>query len=209
MAVSAPKANGWGGARPGAGRPRKYPPKPKPRRAPKTQSLAGDPFTVEHFRAWSSRFRLKNGLQFELEEYQALFLADLFARDEHGAPEFAELWLVVPEGNGKTTFFSLVVLYTIEFQPEAWVPVAASARDQAVDLTYRIAAGFVDTALSAELLGEQLESRREHLTKTLPIGRVVRADDVAADVVRGGDAGCAGHDRLVLDVGEHRHLDGP
>jgi NAD(P)-dependent dehydrogenase (short-subunit alcohol dehydrogenase family) len=43
-----------------------------------------------------------------------------------------------------------------------------------------IAAGFVDTALSAELLGEQLDSRREQLTKTLPIGRVVRADDVAA-----------------------------
>ena len=43
-----------------------------------------------------------------------------------------------------------------------------------------IAAGFVDTALSAELLGEQLDSRREELSKTLPIGRVVRADDVAA-----------------------------
>jgi NAD(P)-dependent dehydrogenase (short-subunit alcohol dehydrogenase family) len=43
-----------------------------------------------------------------------------------------------------------------------------------------IAAGFVDTALSAELLGEQLDSRREELRKTLPIGRVVRADDVAA-----------------------------
>ena len=43
-----------------------------------------------------------------------------------------------------------------------------------------IAAGFVDTALSAELLGEQLDSRREQLTKTIPIGRVVRAEDVAA-----------------------------
>jgi NAD(P)-dependent dehydrogenase (short-subunit alcohol dehydrogenase family) len=43
-----------------------------------------------------------------------------------------------------------------------------------------IAAGFVDTALSAELLGEQPDSRRDELSKTLPIGRVVRADDVAA-----------------------------
>ena len=43
-----------------------------------------------------------------------------------------------------------------------------------------IAAGFVDTALSAELLGERLDSRREELSTTLPIGRVVRADDVAA-----------------------------
>jgi len=42
-----------------------------------------------------------------------------------------------------------------------------------------IAAGFVDTPLSAELLGEQLESRRDQLRSTLPIGRVVDAADVA------------------------------
>jgi NAD(P)-dependent dehydrogenase (short-subunit alcohol dehydrogenase family) len=43
-----------------------------------------------------------------------------------------------------------------------------------------IAAGFVDTELSAELLGEKLDTRRQELANTLPIGRVVRADDVAA-----------------------------
>ncbi|MBM9506540.1 SDR family oxidoreductase [Actinacidiphila acididurans] len=43
-----------------------------------------------------------------------------------------------------------------------------------------IAAGFVDTPLSASLLGDQLEARREHLRKTLPIGRVVQPSDVAA-----------------------------
>ncbi|WP_089106827.1 SDR family oxidoreductase [Streptomyces hyaluromycini] len=43
-----------------------------------------------------------------------------------------------------------------------------------------IAAGFVDTPLSAALLGDQLESRREELRKTLPIGRVVGPADVAA-----------------------------
>jgi len=43
-----------------------------------------------------------------------------------------------------------------------------------------IAAGFVDTPLSAELLGEQLEKRRRQLRTTLPIGRVVRPEDVAA-----------------------------
>ena len=36
-----------------------------------------------------------------------------------------------------------------------------------------IAAGFVDTPLSAELLGDQLEKRRDQLRTTLPIGRVV------------------------------------
>jgi NAD(P)-dependent dehydrogenase (short-subunit alcohol dehydrogenase family) len=43
-----------------------------------------------------------------------------------------------------------------------------------------IAAGFVDTPLSASLLGDGLEARREELRKTLPIRRVVGPADVAA-----------------------------
>jgi NAD(P)-dependent dehydrogenase (short-subunit alcohol dehydrogenase family) len=43
-----------------------------------------------------------------------------------------------------------------------------------------IAAGFVDTPLSASLLGDQLDDRRQELQTTLPIRRVVTADDVAA-----------------------------
>jgi NAD(P)-dependent dehydrogenase (short-subunit alcohol dehydrogenase family) len=43
-----------------------------------------------------------------------------------------------------------------------------------------IAAGFVDTPLSAELLGDELENRRNQLRATLPIRRVVEAADVAA-----------------------------
>ncbi len=43
-----------------------------------------------------------------------------------------------------------------------------------------IAAGFVDTPLSASLLGDQLEERRKELRATLPIGRVVGPEDVAA-----------------------------
>ena len=40
--------------------------------------------------------------------------------------------------------------------------------------------GFVDTPLSAELLGDQLGKRRNQLRTTLPIGRVVGPADVAA-----------------------------
>lgn len=105
--------------------------------------VRGKPFTVAHFRAWSARFRLKDGACFRLDPYQAAFLTDLFAREPDGRPTFAELWLIIPEGNGKTTFISLVVLYTITFRAEAWVPVAASSRDQGVDLTYRVSSGFV------------------------------------------------------------------
>jgi NAD(P)-dependent dehydrogenase (short-subunit alcohol dehydrogenase family) len=43
-----------------------------------------------------------------------------------------------------------------------------------------IAAGFVDTRLSASILGDQLEARRAELRETLPIGRVVGPEDVAA-----------------------------
>ncbi len=43
-----------------------------------------------------------------------------------------------------------------------------------------IAAGFVDTPLSAALLGDGLEARRNELADALPIGRVVTAADVAA-----------------------------
>jgi NAD(P)-dependent dehydrogenase (short-subunit alcohol dehydrogenase family) len=43
-----------------------------------------------------------------------------------------------------------------------------------------IAAGFVDTPLSASLLGDQLEARRQELREKLPIGRVVGPEDVAA-----------------------------
>jgi NAD(P)-dependent dehydrogenase (short-subunit alcohol dehydrogenase family) len=43
-----------------------------------------------------------------------------------------------------------------------------------------IAPGFVDTPLSASLLGDRLEERRTELRETLPIGRVVVPADVAA-----------------------------
>ena len=43
-----------------------------------------------------------------------------------------------------------------------------------------IAAGFVDTPLSASILGDQLDARREQLRTTLPIGRVVGPADIAA-----------------------------
>jgi NAD(P)-dependent dehydrogenase (short-subunit alcohol dehydrogenase family) len=43
-----------------------------------------------------------------------------------------------------------------------------------------IAPGFVDTPLSASILGDELEARRDELRATLPIGRVITADDVAA-----------------------------
>ncbi len=43
-----------------------------------------------------------------------------------------------------------------------------------------LATGFVDTPLSASLLGDELDKRREQLRAKLPIGRVVEPADLAA-----------------------------
>jgi NAD(P)-dependent dehydrogenase (short-subunit alcohol dehydrogenase family) len=58
--------------------------------------------------------------------------------------------------------------------------VASLALELAPVRVNLIAAGFVDTPLSASLLGDDLEARREELRETLPIGRVVGPVDVAA-----------------------------
>ena len=58
--------------------------------------------------------------------------------------------------------------------------VASLALELAPIRVNLIAAGFVDTPLSASLLGDELDARREQLRATLPIGRVVGPEDVAA-----------------------------
>lgn len=58
--------------------------------------------------------------------------------------------------------------------------MAALALELAPVRVNLIAPGFVDTPLSASLLGDQLDQRRKELRETLPIGRVVGPADVAA-----------------------------
>lgn len=93
------------------------------------------PFTLPHFRQWCSDLILDNEESVRLEPFQAEFVKDLFA----GHPE---CWLIVPEGNGKTTLLALVALYHCEHRPFAAVPWAAASREQA-EIGYRQAEGFV------------------------------------------------------------------
>ena len=58
--------------------------------------------------------------------------------------------------------------------------VASLAVELAPTRVNLIAPGFVDTPLSASLLGDQLDKRRDELRARLPIGRVVGPEDVAA-----------------------------
>ena len=94
-----------------------------------------EPFTLEHFRLWAEGLVLDNGDPWVLEPFQEWFLEDLFSG-------VREVWLVVPEGNTKTTTLGGVALYHCEFRPLAMVPVAASAREQ-TEIMYRQAEGFV------------------------------------------------------------------
>jgi NAD(P)-dependent dehydrogenase (short-subunit alcohol dehydrogenase family) len=54
------------------------------------------------------------------------------------------------------------------------------AREVAPVRVNLIAAGFVDTPLSASVPGDRIDERRQQLRATLPIGRVVGPADIAA-----------------------------
>lgn len=102
-----------------------------------TSALASapEPFTLAHFRHWARGLILDNDEPWTLDPYQELFVADLFAG-------FKVSLLIVPEGNGKTTLLAGLALYHAQFRRTAYVPVAASSRDQA-EWLYRQAEGFV------------------------------------------------------------------
>lgn len=92
-------------------------------------------FTLAHFERWAKRLILDNGEPWKLEDFQAEFIEDVFGGSR-------ECWLVVPEGNGKTTLTAGLGLYALRFAPDALIPVAASSRDQA-RIMYRQAKGFL------------------------------------------------------------------
>lgn len=68
-----------------------------------------------------------------------LFVADVFAAVNGSGVK--EIWLIVPEGNGKSTLVAILILYLLEFTPDASIPIAASSRDQA-EIIYKQASGF-------------------------------------------------------------------
>jgi hypothetical protein len=90
---------------------------------------------VEHFAAYCRKLRLDNGERFELEPFQEEVAGDIFAG-------FSETWMIVPEGNGKTTFMAALALYHGDYTESAFVPIGASSREQA-EILYRQAEGLV------------------------------------------------------------------
>lgn len=90
---------------------------------------------MPHFRAWAADLLLDTEQPFRPEHFQEAFLRDVFSG-------VREAWLIVPEGNGKTTLMAALALYHCEFRPHAAVSIAAASREQA-EIMYRQAEGFV------------------------------------------------------------------
>jgi NAD(P)-dependent dehydrogenase (short-subunit alcohol dehydrogenase family) len=107
-----------------------------------------------------------------------LFLPLQIARNAVGKVQPGGTLLFMGGTGGRRTAPGLYFLSTLTAAAPALV------RNLALELApirvNLIAAGFVDTPLSATLLGDQLDARREQLRDTLPIRRVVEPADVAA-----------------------------
>lgn len=93
-------------------------------------------FTVEHFKAYASHMVFDDGEQREPEDWQLEIAADIFRG-------FAEVWLIVPEGNGKSTFISQLALYGADFTDSPWIPVGAASAKQA-RIIHDQATGFIE-----------------------------------------------------------------
>lgn len=93
------------------------------------------PFTLDHFRKYAEQLILDNDEPWELESFQRDIVADLFKG-------FKEVWLVLPEGNAKTTLMSGLALYGADYTLDPWIPIGAAGQEQA-RILHDQAAGFV------------------------------------------------------------------
>lgn len=94
------------------------------------------PFTREHFAQYCSLMVFDDGEQREPEAWQLEVVEDIFAG-------FREVWLIVPEGSGKTTLVAQVALYGADYSESPWIPIGAASAKQA-RIMYDQAAGFIE-----------------------------------------------------------------
>ena len=79
----------------------------------------GQPHTAAHFKKYASEMVFDDGKRRAPEPWQMRVVADLFK----GIPE---VWMIVPEGNGKTTFLAQLGLYGLEHSTSPWIPLGAA-----------------------------------------------------------------------------------
>lgn len=119
---------------------------------------------------------LDNGERWEPERFQLEFAGDVFSR-------VPEIWLVVPEGNGKSTLVGGLALYHGDYTPDANALMAASSRDQC-GILFGQAAGFVRRTPGLEKRFRVYEGyRRISCLRTSGRIQVFAADDRTGDGV--------------------------
>jgi phage terminase large subunit-like protein len=94
-----------------------------------------DAFTPEHFREYVSGLVFDDGERRAPQGWQLEVVTDVFKG-------FAETWLIVPEGNGKSTLLAQLALYGADFSDSPWIPVGAASAKQA-RIIFDQAEGFV------------------------------------------------------------------
>jgi phage terminase large subunit-like protein len=94
-----------------------------------------DPMTPDHFHGWSGELVLDTGDPWTIEDFQMAFVVDLLRG-------FRECWLVMPEGNAKTTLVAALALYVCRYVRWSAIDVAGAAREQA-QTDWDAAEGFV------------------------------------------------------------------
>lgn len=82
---------------------------------------------LARFAEFCSELRVESGAAFELEDFQKRMLEDLFGGCR-------ETLILIPKKNGKTTLLAALALYHLTTTDHAFIPIAASTREQAMVL---------------------------------------------------------------------------
>lgn len=153
------------------------------------------PFTLEHFQGWCAHHKLTldSGEYLVLEDWQLEIVADILSG-------VRRVWVIIPEGNAKTTLMALVALYQADHTPSPWIPIGAASRDQA-EIMFGQAGGFVERSASLQKRFRVYEGYRK-IKSLVNGGRGIKV--YAADAGTGDGvipSPCAYVDEL------HRHRD--
>ena len=134
-----------------------------------------EPSELEVFKVFCEQLLVtENGGQLILEDWQLRVLADHFG----GAVEEVVL---LPKGQGKTTLFAALTIWSLLTTPDARIYMAAASRDQA-SLMYQHALGFVERSPQLqELIATKPGYRELRLRSDSGFIRTVSADSNTND----------------------------
>jgi NAD(P)-dependent dehydrogenase (short-subunit alcohol dehydrogenase family) len=147
------------------------------------QFFRGLPTPIDHVMVTAGQPHYGRLLDMDIAEMRRalddhLLMVVLVARNAAGKVRAGGTLLLMGGTGGRRPAIGLGIASTVTVAlPALTANLALELAPVRVNL---IAAGFVDTPLSASLLGDQLEDRRNQLRTMLPIRRVVEASDVAA-----------------------------